>query len=57
MNGATALDCENTISRPNSTKTITIGMQPVLLFLAEELDELGQHATLCHDTPQYIFVK
>src|SRR3954470_22806097 len=25
MNGATALDCENTISRPNSTKTTTIG--------------------------------
>src|SRR5215472_7861861 len=25
MNGATALDCENTISRPNSTKTMTIG--------------------------------
>src|SRR5712692_732025 len=25
MNGATALDCENTISRPNSTNTSTIG--------------------------------
>src|SRR5881394_3204113 len=25
MNGATALDCEKTISRPNSTKTTTIG--------------------------------
>src|SRR5712692_7269656 len=25
MNGATALVCENTIKRPNSTKTITIG--------------------------------
>src|SRR6185369_767952 len=25
MNGAIALDCENTISRPNSTKTTTIG--------------------------------
>ena len=25
MNGATALDCENTISKPNSTKMITIG--------------------------------
>src|SRR4051812_26178521 len=25
MNGATALDWENTISRPNSTNTITIG--------------------------------
>src|SRR5690242_11270344 len=25
MNGATALDCEKTISRPKSTKTITIG--------------------------------
>src|SRR3954471_8861249 len=25
MNGATALDCENTISSPNSTNTITIG--------------------------------
>src|SRR5438034_2885706 len=25
MNGAMALDCENTISRPNSTKTTTIG--------------------------------
>src|SRR5262252_4480277 len=25
MNGATALDCENTIRRPNSTKTMTIG--------------------------------
>src|SRR5213083_3064251 len=25
MNGATALDCENTISRPNSTNTMTIG--------------------------------
>src|SRR6476469_8125180 len=25
MNGATALDCENTISRPNNTKTMTIG--------------------------------
>src|SRR5215467_5860658 len=25
MNGATALDCENTINRPNSTKTTTIG--------------------------------
>src|SRR6476646_8083477 len=26
MNGATALDCEKTISSPNSTKTTTIGM-------------------------------
>src|SRR5688572_3635820 len=26
MNGATALDCENAISRPNSTNTITIGI-------------------------------
>src|SRR6266850_2403717 len=25
MNGATALDCEKTISRPNSTNTMTIG--------------------------------
>src|SRR5881628_3567681 len=25
MNGATALDCANTISRPNATKMITIG--------------------------------
>src|SRR5688572_21477350 len=25
MNGATALDCENTINRPNSTNTMTIG--------------------------------
>src|SRR3954468_18462812 len=25
MNGATALDCENTINSPNSTNTITIG--------------------------------
>jgi len=25
MNGATALDCENTISSPKSTNTITIG--------------------------------
>src|SRR5438477_12865382 len=25
MNGATALDCEKTIRRPNSTKTTTIG--------------------------------
>src|SRR5712691_9646117 len=25
MNGAMALDCEKTISRPNSTKTTTIG--------------------------------
>src|SRR5215213_9336073 len=25
MNGATALDCENTINRPNSTNTTTIG--------------------------------
>ena len=25
MNGAMALDCENTISKPNSTNTTTIG--------------------------------
>src|SRR6478609_6312372 len=25
MNGATALDCENTISNPNSTNTMTMG--------------------------------
>src|SRR5689334_675297 len=26
MNGATALDCENTINRPNRMKTMTIGI-------------------------------
>ena len=40
MNGATALDCANTISRPNSDEDDDDRHQPELLFLPQELEEL-----------------
>ena len=48
MKGATALDWVNTISRPNSTSTSTMGRSQYFLLRHQELPELFQDSTLGH---------
>src|SRR6266516_8140799 len=53
MNGATALDCENTISRPNSTKTTTIGISQYF-FSWRRKSQNSANTRLLLIPPQYM---
>src|SRR5882724_12066123 len=56
MNGATALDCENTIRRPNSTKTTTIGTSQYFFSCRRNCQNSVRTRFLLMATSEHAFV-